>query len=219
MATRRKPIVYSLFVFLCLSVGNSIGQTSSDAGLQMRVSEFTSEGRDLAATLAFLARTYRVPIGFECSETEVGSAIRVKSNIKDAPLDYVVESIVRQNQDYSWEFRGGVIYVFPARSRNERVRRILMTKIKLYAPMQGISRSDLKAYLAQLPELEHFFRNKPFGVSVDAEPFVDTPLPADSLRPLFDVDLRTVLNEIAKSTEQKFWYVQNLNDDAVLISF
>jgi hypothetical protein len=31
--------------------------------------------------------------------------------------------------------------------------------------------------------------------------------------------LRTVLNEIAKSTEQKFWYVQNLNDDAVLISF
>lgn len=45
----------------------------------------------------------------------------------------ILDSIIKQESDYKWEIRDGVVNIYPARAKDEILRTFLDTKIKNFS--------------------------------------------------------------------------------------
>ena len=97
----------------------------------------------------------------------------------DESLATVIDSIVRQMQNYSWQERNGVINIFPNKGRDPIFQRLLDLPINRFNLSKGAKVGFIQGDLYDLPEIRDFFnRNKVMLVTERGYSllFIDRPL-------------------------------------------
>ena len=83
--------------------------------------------------LSKLSVEKRVPIGFVPTSPEK-FVYHVNIAVSDAKLREVLDMLVRQEPDYTWEVRDGVVNIMPAGRRDQVIENLLSTAVSSFEP-------------------------------------------------------------------------------------
>lgn len=117
----------------------------------------------------------------------------------DAPLEEVINDIVRQMQHYAWNIKDDVVNIYPIRGRDATLRKLLELRIKEFSAMEGIQVSLLPVLLWRLPEFESFIADHHLRVMRERSHalwFLTTPLSAQVK--LTDLTFGDLLNAVTR---------------------
>jgi hypothetical protein len=203
---------------LCHS--NCYGQIQSNDASNQPI-ELHLTNATLIYALSTLAVDYRIPVGLEVSDADHNEA-RINITLKNAKLRDVLDSIVKQDKNYRWEIRDGVVNFIPVRSRNEVLKSLLDTRIAHFAPKNGFTPFEIRSSITELPEVKSvLLTNKVYAINIDNinghSVYIDKTFNLD----VSDMDIRGILNKIVRESAYKLWMVQRYgkNKDGLLISF
>lgn len=222
-----RPVRYKILVLLSIlmsSVTTGLCQSAFTDMSKIEIHKLHISDRDISATLSLISEKYSLPIGFEYSESETTSNIRINLHIEKASLKEVLDIIAHQNPGYAWEVNDEVINFVPLKARNDVVKRLLQTRVAYFNPNKDSDKIVLKRYLAELPEVRDLFpKANPFMFNVSESHMSNKKLPDIVLRPIKNVEFRTILNEIVKGNDSKFWEIRGFDsrsqDYLILLSF
>jgi hypothetical protein len=94
----------------------------------------------------------------------------ISLDFSDSRLADVLDSIVKQMKNYSWEINDNVVNIFPVRGRDSRLKHLLDTRVSRFALGRGDSVGEIQSELMLfLPEFKKFL--------------ADSALEADATRP------------------------------------
>jgi hypothetical protein len=133
-------------------------------------------------------------------------------NLKDAKLEDVVDAIVKQMENYDWEINDGVVNIFPIRGRDERLKKLLDTKVRVFGIGRGSDVGSIQAQIMLfLPEFKVFLAENKLEARTDrnGSDFEDQSLP-DGME-FTDMTFKQLLNAITKS-KRGGWMLQIKND-------
>ncbi len=90
---------------------------------------------------------------------------KISINVKNEPLDKVLDEIVLKLQYYKWDLNNGVINIYPIIGVNERYRDLLKIKIKNFSLLlneKGETNrvSKIREEIFKLPEVKEFLKTK-----------------------------------------------------------
>lgn len=220
---KKLKIVILLHTFFLLGI-NCFSQSLASNALDVSIKDISIKGRDLGATLEAISIKYNVPIGFECSDSELTQNTKINLVVKNTSLRNVLDLLVQQNSNYIWDVNDEVINFVPLKAKSAFVKKLLQTKIALFNPRKNSNKEEVKAYLAQLPEVKELFKKvNPFTFSVVESNSSKKKLSDDALNSRTNINFRSILNEIVKNSDDKFWTIRGINvdkdDDLVIIIF
>jgi hypothetical protein len=124
----------------------------------------------------------------------------ISLNFTDARLGDVLNAVVKQMKNYSWDINDDVINIFPIKGRDTRFEKLLNLKVRgfvvpkdkevgIIQPMIVLNLPEFKAFLAE---------NNLFAESDRTAPwYIERPLPME-LR-FSDLSFKQLLNRITKS--------------------
>lgn len=121
-------------------------------------------------------------------------------NFKDTRLEDVMNSIVKQMQNYDWEISDEVVNIFPIRGRDPRLKKLLNLKVRDFGVGMGADVGSIQAQLMLfLPEFKAFLAENELEAETSrpGSIFEDRLLP-DGMR-FSDLTFRELLNAITKS--------------------
>jgi hypothetical protein len=121
-------------------------------------------------------------------------------DFKDARLEDVLDSIVRQMENYNWEINNDVVNIFPVRGRDQRLKKLLDTRVRNFAVGKGAEIGSIQAQLMLfLPEFKLFLEENNLEPETggDGSVFEDRILP-DGMS-FSDLTFKELLNAITKS--------------------
>jgi hypothetical protein len=129
-------------------------------------------------------------------------------NFKDAKLESVMDSIVRQMENYDWEISNEVINIFPIRGRDSRLKKLLDVRVRSFGVGIGAEVGSIQAQLMLfLPEFKIFLKenNLDFNAARNGSAFNDRIIP-DGMG-FNDLSFKELLNVITKS-KRGGWILQ-----------
>lgn len=201
-----------LTTFLCFFDNKIFAQTPDKNLLDIPIREISITEKDLPSTLMWISERYGVPIGFEFSNFENTTIININLNLKNTKVASVLNLLVQQNPNYTWEINDGVINFVPTKARNEAVKKLLLTKISKFSSEKVSDKYSLKSRLAELPEVKSLFSN-PFTFKVSDSITVNERFSGNVLNTLENVQFRSILNQIIKVSESKFWMIKAIGSE------
>lgn len=114
-----------------------------------------------------------------------------------ATLDSVLNEIVRQMGNYSWEINDEVVNIHPLKGRNEKFRELLNVRVDEFDMSSGIKIIDLPRAIFRLPEIRQFLADQGLGSDVvQYSPYINRSLPGG--RTFTGHTVRELLNAITK---------------------
>ena len=144
------------------------------------------------------------PPRFGKPASKSGPGPDIKNNLitvefRDAPLEVVLNDIVKQMKNYDWEIRDDVVNIFPIRGRDPKLVEALALKVHDFQAAQGIEVFAINGLLLSIPEFKDYLaKNDIHGQSSFPFPwFRRRPLPQEMR--FSNLTLRQLLNEIAKA--------------------
>ena len=231
-----------LFVLFNITVINSLlplqisvfGQSLETDLINQKV-EINLSKATLVEVLSTLAVEYRVAIGLEeatDSRQKINKRMYVEDgkikwkdgtiNIKSGTLKEVLDSLVEQEPQYTWEVRDNVINVFPVQLRDEFLKKLLETKIEKFSPQKSMNKFEIRDMIVELPEVKALLKaekvkalNRYYSTrrSIYADDEIDLSIS--------NTDVRGVLNKIARDSEHKIWFIERIGEkrEDLLVSF
>lgn len=136
---------------------------------------------------------------------------QITINYKDATLEVVMNAIVKQMENYDWEINNDVVNIFPIRGRDERLKKLLDKKVRVFAVGMGDDVGSIQGRLMLfLPEFKAFLSENNLEARTDrpGSSFVDRILP-DGMA-FTDMTFKELLNAITKS-KRGGWILQIKN--------
>jgi hypothetical protein len=133
-------------------------------------------------------------------------------NFKDARLEDVMNAIVRQMENYSWEINDEVVNIFPIRGRDERLAKLLDVKVRTFYVGIGADVGSIQGRLMLfLPEFEKFLAENKLDSRTDRP----EPTDLDHIFPdgmvFTGLTFKQLLNAITKS-KRGGWILQIKTD-------
>lgn len=190
------------------------GQVKEDL-LERSIQDFNLQGSSLLDTLEKLATTYHIPIGFE--EVVLGRGQpepKVNLNIQSGTVKEVLNSLTIIDPRYEWKVIDGVINVYP-RIKQDSILDAMVDHFEINSE----SKESIRNALFDLPSVKLIMKNLNF------QPFYITTgigsTPSSINLSLRNVNLRKILDEIAKQSDKKYWFVAGFGDtnEFLIISF
>ena len=169
-----------------------------------------------------LSSNYRIPIGLQYSTDNTNANLTI--DVASATLVEVLGLIVKQEPMYRWEVRDGVINFVPVQNQNEFFDKFLNTRVRRFAPEQGINKFEVRNRLADLPEVRNLLEaNKIRIMRLSDYPYSTKSIYSNDQVDfaISDTDVRGVLNKIVRDGEYKLWVLGwgNEKKDTISISF
>lgn len=120
----------------------------------------------------------------------------ISINAQNTRLEDVLDSIVSQMENYSWEINDGVVNIFPVRGRDTRYEALLNLNIKRFRVFKGNSSSMIRSRIRELPEFKEFLAERGIhsSAATPGEGFGNVPL-SDEFE-FSNVSFRDLLNKI-----------------------
>lgn len=132
-------------------------------------------------------------------------------NFEDARLEDVMNSIVRQMQNYAWEINDDVVNIFPIRGRDPRLKKLLDVKVEVFFAGIGAPIGSIQAQLMLFqPEFKTFLKenNLDYETAGPYSSFQERILP-DGMG-FTNLTFKELLNAITKS-KRGGWILQIKN--------
>src|SRR5258708_17428223 len=169
-----------------------------------------------------LSSNYRIPIGLQYSTANTNANLTI--DVTSATIVEVLGLIVKQEPRYRWEVRDGVINFVPVQNQDEFFDKFLNTRIRRFAPEQGINKFEVRNRLADLPEVRNLLEaNKITVMRLSDYPYSTKSIYSNDQVDfaISDTDVRGVLNKIVRNGEYKLWVLGWCNEkkDTISISF
>lgn len=146
----------------------------------------------------------KVPATLTASKSFKGKHRLITLNCENAPLQDVLDTIVGQMQNYTWEIQDGVVNIFPNRGRSDKFEQLLRTRVASFAVKKGQPVRAITEAIIDLPEFQDFLKENRFyftglrgGSDVLVRAQYGRPIPED-IR-LSDVTFRELLNLTTKA--------------------
>ena len=191
-------------VMLCPA--HSFGQASED-GLTSRTVTLRLGNASFIRVLVVLAVEHRVPIGLEVADDDADGP-RLDIDVSNETLKNVLDLITRQEPDYRWEVKDGVINFVPARARDPFLSQLLDTRVVRFAPEKGVNKYGLRDALTNLPEVKRLLDANGMTVWRLGPPTYRSVYTNDEVDlSISDTDVRGVLNKVIRDSEHKLWVV------------
>lgn len=135
-------------------------------------------------------------------------------NFKDARLEDVMNSVVKQMRNYDWEIKDDVVNIFPVRGRDPRFKKLMDLRIREFAVGKQTEVSVIQPLLFRLPEFKKFLEENNLHVDFEryAPVFDNRPLPADMK--FGDLTFKELLNAITKS-KRGGWILQKKKQNKI----
>lgn len=129
-------------------------------------------------------------------------------NFKDARLEEVMDAIVKQMENYDWEIKNDVVNIYPKRGRDERLKKLLDTRVRVFAVGMGAPVGSIQAQLMLFqPEFEAFVKENNLEAMTDrAGPSFEERILPDGMA-FTDMTFKELLNAITKS-KRGGWILQ-----------
>lgn len=120
-------------------------------------------------------------------------------NFKDARLEDVLNSIVKQMKNYVWEINNDVVNIYPIKGRDPRFEKLLNLRIREFAVPKGSEVGLIQPLIVlNLPELKAFLSENNLYAESDRTDvwFLERPLPVELK--FSDLTFKELLNGITK---------------------
>jgi hypothetical protein len=150
-----------------------------------------------------LAVDQNVPVGLQLTSSGNNEA-NIDIEVKDARLADVLNMIVKQTGSYAWEYRDGVINLYPTRDVDPFFARLLDTKIERFKPESNdkfVIRDAVldSAEVKKLMAAENVTADR-FGYTYRPSVYANNAdLSAEN------IDVRSLLNKIIRESEHNFY--------------
>ena len=216
-STRRILGVYLGVIFIFLLFHNSYGQIQNKEILD-RVINLNLKGEKLSLICYSLANFEKIPMGFEeAADFDVKNNESVQ--IKTGTLREILDSIVEQEPNYTWEIRDGVVNIYPIRSRDEILKTLLETKIKNFSSKKDGGRQEIAKIINSSDEINALLNSKQIrlGTLTTANLYVkDATTDID----ISNTDLKGILNKVVyDSGDSKLWKIRRTESGGILLVF
>jgi hypothetical protein len=222
----RKSILVVCGFILAIGLQSALGQDTELALRDKRITIHMTQ-KPLYTVFWRLIQKYDVPIGLEESSLDTDhehydfatnvlprdimpiykeqdpsvppfSEHLITVNFDEARLDDVMDSIVKQMQNYDWDVSDGVINIFPIRGRDERLKSFLDVKVERFAVGAG---DEVGAFQARmmlfLPEFKKFVAENKLEATTLRNDYTGGILPDGMV--FRDKTFKELLNAIVKS--------------------
>jgi hypothetical protein len=97
---------------------------------------------------AFVAKKHTISVDFE-----------------DRRLEEVIDAVVEEMRNYSWELKDGVINIFPSKGRIPLFRSLLEIEVKKFDMATDPRVVEFKKEIAKLPEIQEFIEQNNLDIS------------------------------------------------------
>jgi hypothetical protein len=114
----------------------------------------------------------------------------------NARLEDVVDSLVKQMKNYQWHIDDGVVNIFPAEGRDDRIVKLLALAIPKFSIKKPLFVASIRSKLMKLPELENPLTDTRIFVIKGEGDFVLSELSKEI--ELTDVTLKQLLNRATR---------------------
>jgi hypothetical protein len=158
--------------------------------------------------LSTLAVIHRVPIGIEYSSADQNEP-KLVLNTENSSLNEILDSIVKQEPLYRWEFVDGVINFVPARERDPFFEELLSTPVSSFNPGKWTMKFQLRDSIGDTPEVKRLLESHKVTLAKYGDYAYDASIYTKN-----DVDfrmsnttVRRILNHIVKTSEHKHWAI------------
>jgi hypothetical protein len=217
----RKNLVIGVFVScLVLTIGayaSPTRQQDSDEALLNQKIDLHLSKATLMHALSKLSVTHRVPIGIEYSAADRNEPKLVLER-ENVSLKEILDSIVKQEPLYRWQFVDGVINFIPTGERDQFIETLLNTSVFDYDPGRWTTKFQLRDAIGDTPEVKKLLQS----YKMELAKYRDYPY-SDSIYTKKEVDLKMshatvkqILNRIVKISEHKSWAIgRRQNEDNV----
>lgn len=193
---------------LLFSVSFTISaQESSLATKQLE--DVRLRGDSVGSLLSAVALQYDIPIGFECAMN--GSSPRqTRLEFDKIRVADLLDRLLAEHRDYSWEISEGVIHVFPKIGRRDPiVERLLNVKIGRFSLKKGAVIWTVEGTLLKTSEFKEVVDD--YGLGTVGWSFSGFYLPHFGKNYALDVSdttVRSILDRIInESPTAKFWSI------------
>jgi hypothetical protein len=210
-------LVFVMATIIAIGGARHAAADSTTASLYQMINIDLADDTLLGA-LSKLAIDHRVPIGFEQamdSRENINRHIYVQSGT----LKTVLDSLVAQEPRYKWELRDGAINVTPIIGRDEFLARFLDTKLAQFEPpTQTTDKFKLRDAVLASPEVRKLLEANGVTVKPYDYPYRRSIYSDDNVNlTMTNINVREILNNIAKRTEHKFWSLERVGEKRGLL--
>jgi hypothetical protein len=202
-------------ILIFLLFHNSFGQIQDKDILDKEIS-LNLKNMSLAQVCSLLTVFEKIPLGLE-------ETVDFKNNenlqINTGTLKEVLDSIVKQEPDYKWEARDGVVNIYPIRSRDAILKAFLETKIKSFSSKKDGGRQEIAKIIENLDGIKVLLNPKQIqlGIGTRANLYVED---ATTNIDISNIDLRGILNKVVKdSGDSKLWTISRTKDGGIFLVF
>jgi hypothetical protein len=121
-----------------------------------------------------------------------------------ATMNEVLDEIVRQMDNYKWEYSNGVVNITPIKGRDSRFEKLLSLKVNNFKLETGRKVEDITTNITLLPEFRKFVTDNNFQLLPVREGFnfvieAQYGKPIEAEMNFSDITFRDLLNRITRS--------------------
>lgn len=175
-------------------------------------------GYGVASLLSDLSLWYDIPIGLEVAMNGSGYS-KLRMNLKKATLEEVLNKIVAEHPEYTWEIKDGVVNVFPKDGRQDPiVKQILGTEIGTLSIKEKTITWDVERALVTTPELSAVMEGHGLTIAaVDISGFYFPHVGRNFKLDVSNMTVRAILDNIVKESKTaKFWWISRNSSEHTL---
>jgi hypothetical protein len=204
-------------VLIILISHNSFGQTSDNDILNKRI-EWDWVNPNIYQVCAILAAK-SVPIGFEDTSYFENAKPDKIIHLETGTLREILNSLTKQDPNYKWDVRGGVVNIYPIRSRDESLKTFLDTKLKYFFSKKEYGRKQIADSIHSSDEVKAFLTKKMLKLDIATWTELKVENATKEIN-VSDADIRTILNQIVSdSSDSKRWLIQRTKNGEIFLSF
>lgn len=227
MFSRISQLLLLLFVGVQLAYAQTASDFHAKFGLTLTVSGQESalatsqledvrlRGGSLSSLLADLALDYDIPIGFEYAMNDSSfKEMRLKRD--KITLSDLLNQLMADHREYSWEISDGVVHVFPKEGyRDPIVEQLLNVEIKTFGVKKTTLVWDVETTLLKTPEFKRVVDTNGLGThGWSFSGFYFPHLGKNYTLDVSDTTVRAILDRIIKeSPTAKFWNISRDSSD------
>ena len=222
-----KSLRISLILILVLVAGHfaksKSGQPQSNAA-DTPVANVNIEAKNINQALAQIAYKYNVPISLEAAADEdLLKSKRVTVQVTSGKIANVLDRIVQQKPEYTWEANESGVRVFPRSDfRDSLLQTVLELRIGRFVLPKRSAKLTFRQTLAGSPELKRLLAS--YGVKASNEAFSQydiAPFGDDFSLNVENTTVRSILDRIIKDSPTKYWFIKRdgENKEYLLINF
>jgi hypothetical protein len=201
---------------------NSFGQMpAADKEFLDQKVDWNFENPNIYVACSILA-VKGIPIGFEdTSDSDKDTSKKNEKiiHLQSGTLREILNSLIKQDPDYDWKVRDGVVNIYPVRARDEILKTLLETRFKSFSSKKEAGRKRIAEIIHRSAEVNAFLNSRKVKLGILSRADLNA---ADAVKDIniSDIDLRGLLNQIVKdSADSKWWLVQRDEDGGIFPAF